>query len=47
MPNSCTAIKKSCISPCPGYGTQTFCPPLIVIATLSTEQAKQQVASAR
>jgi hypothetical protein len=33
----CADISKSCTGPCPGYGTRTDCPPLIVLAVLSAQ----------
>jgi len=35
---SCGSNDKSCVGPCPGYGTQSACPPLIVLAVLGAER---------
>jgi hypothetical protein len=35
--SSCAAINPHCKSVCSGYGTQPDCPPLIVLAVLSTQ----------
>ena len=35
-----------CAAPCPGHGTTCNCPPLIVLAVLSAEQATQATATA-
>ncbi len=32
----CSSTTKSCAGNCSGYGTRTQCPPLIVIAVLSS-----------
>jgi len=34
----CSSSKKACAIPCPAYGAQSFCPPLIVIAVLAAHQ---------
>ena len=34
--NACAATHPQCKDECPGYGSQTVCPPLIVLAVLST-----------
>ena len=36
--SSCAATSPHCKSVCSGYGTQTVCPPLIVLAVLSTQR---------
>ena len=33
----CADTSKSCTGACPGYGTRTDCPPLIVLAVLSVQ----------
>ena len=33
--NDCAATNPHCKGVCSGYGTQTVCPPLIVLAVLS------------
>lgn len=43
----CGTLRPKCGSPCPGYGTSTVCPPLIVIAVLSTQQAMQDGGGSR
>lgn len=35
----CSTNIKSCAGSCSGYGTRTQCPPLIVIAVLSSSEA--------
>ncbi len=42
--NNCAATNPHCKGICSGYGTQTVCPPLIVLAVLSTHRpdASQQ-----
>ena len=35
-----------CATPCAGHGTTCSCPPLIVLAVLSAEQAAQAAATA-
>lgn len=37
--HQCAAQHQFCSMPCTGYGTQAACPPLIVLAVLSTQQA--------
>ena len=34
--NACAASHPQCKNECPGYGSQTVCPPLIVLAVLSS-----------
>ena len=36
--NHCAATNPHCKGSCSGYGTQTVCPPLIVLAVLSTNK---------
>jgi hypothetical protein len=36
--NTCAATNPHCNGVCSGYGTQTVCPPLIVLAVLSTQR---------
>ena len=37
--NACAANHPECKNECPGYGSQTVCPPLIVLAVLSTARS--------
>ena len=43
MTDACTSMRPKtnalCATPCPGHGTTCSCPPLIVLAVLSAEQA--------
>ena len=36
--NTCAATNPHCKGACSGYGTQAVCPPLIVLAVLSTQR---------
>lgn len=38
----CAGASKSCTGPCPGYGTRTDCPPLIVLAVLSVQTTEPE-----
>ena len=46
MTNACASTRNHldalCAAPCPGHGTTCNCPPLIVLAVLSAEQASQK-----
>jgi hypothetical protein len=42
----CAAVNPHCKGTCSGYGTQTVCPPLIVLAVLSTQKPEANLASA-
>lgn len=43
--NQCAATNPHCKGVCSGYGTQTICPPLIVLAVLSTQKPEANTAS--
>jgi predicted metal-binding protein len=38
--SSCAANNRTCNGVCSGYGTQPECPPLIVLAVLSTRASR-------
>jgi hypothetical protein len=40
-PSTCSSPKSPCQGHCPGYGTRSSCPPLIVLAVLSTSPGSQ------
>jgi hypothetical protein len=42
---SCANPHTSCQGPCTGFGTQAACPPLIVLAVLSTQQTPASAAA--
>jgi hypothetical protein len=42
--NTCAATNPHCNGVCSGYGTQTVCPPLIVLAVLSTQRPEPTTA---
>jgi hypothetical protein len=44
--NTCAATNPHCKSVCSGYGTQNVCPPLIVLAVLSTQKPETGTPSA-
>jgi hypothetical protein len=50
MTKACASTRNKldalCSVPCPGHGTTCNCPPLIVLAVLSAEQAMQAMATA-
>jgi hypothetical protein len=43
--NTCAATNRNCKGTCSGYGTQTVCPPLIVLAVLSTQRPEPSAGS--
>lgn len=43
----CALADKTCVGPCPGYGTQSTCPPLIVIAVAASQQIGGQTSALR
>lgn len=43
----CADAGKSCTGPCPGYGTRSDCPPLIVLAVLSTQPTEPSAGANR
>jgi hypothetical protein len=43
--NTCAATNPHCKGHCSGYGTQTVCPPLIVLAVLSTQRPETSAAA--
>jgi hypothetical protein len=43
----CADTSKFCTGPCPGYGTRTDCPPLIVLAVLSVQPTEPNAGANR
>ena len=44
---ACAETNKCCAGPCPGYGTRTDCPPLIVLAVLSVQPTEPNAGASR
>jgi len=44
--NACVATNPHCKGSCSGYGTRSICPPLIVLAVLSTQPSRTNPRSA-
>jgi len=44
--NRCIAANPHCKGACSGYGTQTVCPPLIVLAVLSSQRPEASAGAA-
>ncbi len=42
MKMECAAPKVRCGDPCPGYGSQVCCPPLIVVAAHAMDAAAEE-----
>jgi len=43
--STCAATNSHCKGACSGYGTQSVCPPLIVLAVLSTHKPESNTAA--